>query len=100
MCSNISFFFNSLQKYCKYFDYATKFEKMFPERNFQIIKMFPERNFQIIKMFPERKFQSASSPSIESGEAEVTFTLTICPMRLLSFEAKRMTILPSVWPVR
>jgi len=56
MCSDISFFFNSLQKYCKSFNYATKFEKMFPERSFQIVKMFPERNFQIVKMFPGRKF--------------------------------------------
>jgi len=56
MCSDISFFFNSLQKYCKSFNYATKFEKMFPKRSFQIVKMFPERNFQIVKMFPGRKF--------------------------------------------
>lgn len=37
-----------------------------------------------------------SSPSMESGVAAVTFTLTIWPMRLSSSEAKRMTILPSV----
>lgn len=38
----------------------------------------------------------SSSPSMESGVAAVTFTLTIWPIRLSSSEAKRMTILPSV----
>ena len=38
--------------------------------------------------------------AIDNGEAEVTLTFTIFPIRLLSLEAKRITILPSVWPVR
>ena len=36
------------------------------------------------------------TPSIDNGEADVTFTVTICPIRLSSREANRMTILPSV----
>jgi len=54
--------FISLQKYCKSFNYASIFQKMFHERNFQNTKMFPERNFQNTKMFLERSFSTIPPP--------------------------------------
>lgn len=42
----------------------------------------------------------SSSPSIDNAVALVTLTVTICPIRLLSLDWNRMTIFPSVWPVR